>query len=95
MKNISVADTRQHLAEILGKVAYGGETFLITKKGRPMARLLPLARSNSSDKKPATLGSIQGWIEDGDPFFSHLEKIREESRREIPTNPFHRKKRSH
>ena len=32
MQDISVADARQHLAEILGKVAYGGEAFLITER---------------------------------------------------------------
>jgi len=94
MQNVSVAETRQHLAEMLGKVAYGGETFIISKKGRPMARLVPLLQRKTSDKKPATLGDIRGWLDDDDPFFKHLEMIREESRREKPVNPFHRKKHS-
>jgi prevent-host-death family protein len=92
MRNVSVAETRQHLAEILGKVAYGGEAFLITKKGRPMARLVPIAEPKSPDKKPLTLGTLQGWVDDDDPFFKHLDMIREESRREKPANPFQRKK---
>jgi prevent-host-death family protein len=97
MQNISVAETRQHLAEILGKVAYGGEAFLITKKGRPMAQLMPIAQASpsnkkSKNKKPKTLGDIQGWLADDDPFFKHLEMIREENRREKPIDPFHKMK---
>jgi prevent-host-death family protein len=88
MQNVSVADARQHLSEILGKVAYGGEAFLITKKGRPMARLVPVVRPKSSRKKPKHLGEIKGWLEDDDPFFAHIERIREENRRETPRNPF-------
>jgi len=94
MLNISVADTRRHLAEILGKVAYGGKDFLITKKGRPMARLIPATQAKLPDKRPATLGDIKGWIEDDDPFFRHLEIIRKESRRLKPKNVFQPKKSS-
>lgn len=93
MQNVSVADTRQHLAEILGKVAYGGEAFLITKKGRPMARLMPVTPAKVSDKKPKTLGDIEGWLDDDDPFFRHLDAIREESRQEKIINPFRTKQR--
>jgi prevent-host-death family protein len=92
MQNISVADTRQRLAEILGKVAYGGEAFLITKKGRPMAQLVPVVPSKPSRKKPKHLGEVKGWLADDDPFFTHLEYIREASRREKPRNPFQGKK---
>jgi prevent-host-death family protein len=92
MQNISVADTRQHLAEILGKVAYGGKAFLITKKGRPMARLVPVGRTAPSGKKTRSVTEIKGWLEDDDPFFKHLELIREASRREKPRNPFLPKK---
>ncbi len=88
MLNISVAEARQHLSEILGKVAYGGEAFLITKKGRPMASLVPVNQTQSPDKKPKTLGDIKGWLNDDDPFFQTLKTIREESRREKPYNPF-------
>lgn len=90
MQNMSVADARRQFAEILGKVAYGGEAFLITKKGRPMARLVPVTRPRSPGKRPATLGTLQGWLDDDDPFFSHLEKVRSQYRRYKMKNPFRR-----
>jgi prevent-host-death family protein len=84
MQNVSVADARQHLSEILGKVAYGGEAFLITKKGRPMARLVPVDQPKPSRKKPKSASEIKGWLEDDDPFWTHLERIREDQRAEKP-----------
>ena len=94
MQNVSVADARQHLSEILGKVAYGGEAFVITKKGRPMAQLTPLPapKSKAKAKRPKSLGDIKGWIPNDDPFFEALEMIRAESRRHPTVNPFRRKK---
>jgi prevent-host-death family protein len=87
MQNISVAETRQHLAEILGKVAYSGKAFLITKKGRPIARLLPLDKPKTLAKKPASWGDIKGWLEDDDPFFKTLETMRTEGWMRKPAKP--------
>jgi prevent-host-death family protein len=88
MQQISVADARQNLAEILGQVAYGGEAFVITKKGRPMARLVPVLPADIPAKPKGSLADVKGWLEDDDPFFKELDRIRAESRRQKPTNPF-------
>ncbi len=88
MQNVSAADARQHLSEILGKVAYGGKSFLITKKGRPMAQLVPLTVPKPYRKKGKRAPLVKGWLADDDPFFEYIEQIREESRKEKPRNPF-------
>ena len=93
MISMSIAETRQHLSEILGKVAYGGEAFVITKKGRPMAKLVPIPKTKSSSKLPKTLGEIKGGLPDDHPFFRNLELARELSRNQKPTNPFARRTR--
>ena len=94
MQTVSVAETRQHLAEILGKVAFGGESFIISKKGRPMARIVPIEMPKPATEKPRSLADVKGWLDDDDPFFANLERIREESRQEVPVNPFAPKKRA-
>ena len=38
---VSTVEVRKHLSELLGRVAYGGETILMSKRGRPMAKLAP------------------------------------------------------
>jgi len=93
MTSMSIAETRQHLSEILGKVAYGGEVFVITKKGRPMARLLPIAKAKTGEKRLKSVKDFRGWLPDSHPFFRNLELARELSRNQKLKNPFTRKKR--
>jgi len=46
-QTISVADAKKHFSELLGKVAHGKEQILITKRGKPMARLVPAEQADS------------------------------------------------
>jgi len=39
--SVNVAEAKQRLSDLLGRVAYGRETVLITRRVRPMARLVP------------------------------------------------------
>ena len=61
-ESINVAEAKKHLSELLGRVAYGKQQILITKRGKPMARLVPV--ENSSDLH---LGYAKGWLEDDHP----------------------------
>ena len=65
---VSVAEAKKSLSELLGKVAYGNQSFTIVKRGRPMARLVPAAGA------PSGLLS-KGWMEDDDPFLKIIEDI--------------------
>jgi hypothetical protein len=47
-----------------------------------------MSSKHSPNKRPKTLGDIKGWLADDDPFFKNLEMIREESRKQKPSNPF-------
>jgi prevent-host-death family protein len=67
---VSVADAKRFLSELLGRVAYGKETITISKRGQPMARLVPVARQ----ARPH-LADVRGWLEDSDPFFSIMNEI--------------------
>ena len=42
MTIISASRAREHLAEALNRVAYGGEEVLIEKHGKPVAALIPV-----------------------------------------------------
>ena len=68
-QTISVAEAKRHFSELLGKVAYGNEQILITKRGQPMARLVP---ANHSEKH---LGDVKGWLDEKDPFFEAIDQI--------------------
>lgn len=67
-KTISVAELKRHLSEVLGEVAHGRHTVLVTRRGRPVARLLPV------EPGPTHLAEVTGWLDDDDPFFQFVEE---------------------
>lgn len=77
-ETVNVAEAKKHLSELLGRVAYGKQHILITKRGKPMARLVP-AESNVRH-----LSNVQGWLKDNDPFFTALERIISDRSKHIP-----------
>jgi prevent-host-death family protein len=68
---VSVAGARNRLSELLGRVAYGGANVLITRRGRPMARLVP---PESVDEGHG-LADVTGWLEDTHPFIAGVEEV--------------------
>ena len=70
-ETINVAEAKKHLSTLLGRVAFGKETILIMRRGRPMARLIP----PDDDLVQPGLGSVTGWLADGDPFLSAVDEI--------------------
>jgi prevent-host-death family protein len=70
-ESINVAEAKEQLSNLLGRVAFGRETILITRRGRPMARLVP-----PDEQTPDTgLGTVRGWLPDDDPYFAAVEDI--------------------
>lgn len=66
----NIAEAKRRLSDLVGRVAYGGETVVIMKRGRPVAKLVPL---DASDLRH--LAEPEGWLDDDDPFFGDLEAI--------------------
>jgi prevent-host-death family protein len=83
-KTLSVAEVRQRLAEVLGKVTYASEEFIVTRKGKPVARIVPYVASSADHRR--TLADVKGWLDPQDDFFQALASIRKRSRK--PRNPF-------
>ena len=68
-KTINIADAKKGFSALLGRVAYGKEQIIITKRGKPMARLVP------TDINDKNLVQAKGWLEEDDPFFKTMERI--------------------
>lgn len=68
-EKINVAEAKKHFSELLGEVAYGKKRIIITKRGKPMARLIP------AEEDSVHLSYAHGWLEDDDPFFATIERI--------------------
>jgi len=58
-KRVSVAEAKSKLSELLGRVAYGGERFIIEKRGRPMAALGPVPEA-PAEEAPAE--EADDWV---------------------------------
>lgn len=50
MKEISTADTRKHMAELLNRAAYGGERFVVTRHGKELAAIVPIEEVTLLDR---------------------------------------------
>ena len=42
MKNVTTADARKNLSELLNRAAYGGERFVVTRHGKELVAIVPL-----------------------------------------------------
>jgi prevent-host-death family protein len=78
-ETVNVTDAKKRFSELLGQVAYGKKRILITRKGKPMARLIP-----STEDMDQHLGHAKGWLEEDDAFFGVMEEIMEERSTQIP-----------
>jgi prevent-host-death family protein len=67
---VSVAEAKQNLSELLGRVAFGRETVTISKRGRPMAKVVPVDAPDSGPR----LGDVEGWLREDDSFFDEIEE---------------------
>ena len=68
---MNVADAKRHFADLLGRVAYCGETITITRRGKLMARLVPV----NADATAPHVADAQGRLEDDDPFFTTIDTM--------------------
>jgi prevent-host-death family protein len=77
-ETINVAEAKKHFSELLGRVAYSKKQILITKRGKPMARLVP------AESLTVHLGNAHGWLEDDDPFFDAIDGIVQDRSMHVP-----------
>ena len=68
---INIAEAKKNFSNLIGRVAYGQETFTIARRGRPVAKIIPLA----SDQTPRHLVDAVGKIVAPPDFHRAMEKI--------------------
>jgi prevent-host-death family protein len=50
MKNISTAEARKNLSELLNRAAYGGERFVVTRHGKELVAIVPVEDASLLDR---------------------------------------------
>ena len=68
---VSVAEAKQRFSDLLGRVAYGKTYVTITKRGRPMAVLVPPAMV----RRRPHLADAHAWLAADNPFFTNMDRI--------------------
>jgi len=48
---ITSKELRRRLSEVLGATEYGRKTYVVTKNGRPVAQIVPVAEETSTKRK--------------------------------------------
>ena len=81
---LSSTEAARHLGDLLGRVMHGGESFIVTKSEKPLARLAPFAPPERATGEAIIraltgLRSDQGFAED-------LESVNRADR--VPANPW-------
>jgi prevent-host-death family protein len=79
-KEVSVAEAKKHFSDLLGRVAYRGERITISKRGKPMAILVPAAEVRGQKG----ISEIRGWLEASDPFFKVINQIVSDRDKHLP-----------
>ena len=79
-EEVSVANAKNRFSELIGRVAYGGVTVHITRRGKPMAKLVPF---DVGERVPR-LADVAGWLDDAHPFFGAVDAIVGARKRHVP-----------
>jgi prevent-host-death family protein len=72
-RKVRVTEAKAHLSELMARVGYGGERFVIERRGRPLAALVgveDLERLEKGDSTSRLLGAIAlvgAWGEAEEP----------------------------
>ena len=77
---VNVAEAKKQFSDLLGRVAYRGEVVIITRRGKPMAKLVP----PTFTENVRHLGNVKGWLDADDPYFALLEQVLATRARHVP-----------
>jgi prevent-host-death family protein len=83
--SISATDLARKLGDVLGRVRYRGDSFIVERNGEPIARLTPLASAGGA----TALEGLRAWREAAAPdpkLARDLERINRADR--PPSNPW-------
>ncbi|MGH7571835.1 MAG: type II toxin-antitoxin system Phd/YefM family antitoxin [Gemmatimonadota bacterium] len=83
--HISATDLARRLGDVLGRIRYLGDSFVVERNGEPVARLTPLSGGSAASLREA----LRAWKEAGVPeagFAEALEQVGAADR--VPGDPW-------
>ena len=71
--NLDIKEVNLHLAELADRVAAGGEEIVVTRDGRPVAKLVAADPPAAENLRPREPGSAEGMVWMSDDFDEPLD----------------------
>jgi prevent-host-death family protein len=81
---ISSTEAARHLGDVLARVKHAGESFVLTKSDKPLARLVPI-RPTTRPRGSDIMAALEGMPHDPS-FADDLERVNRMDR--VPENPW-------
>lgn len=81
---ISSTEAARHLGDVLARVKHAGETFIVTKSDKPLARLMPIPGKNGG--RGCDIMNALAQLPHDPDFADDLEKVNQMDR--LPINPW-------
>jgi len=75
---IAAAEFKRKFSDFLGRIVFKHERFIITRRGKPVAEILPVQNGASH------IAEVKGWLDDSDPFFNLMDSIVEDRQKHKP-----------
>jgi prevent-host-death family protein len=76
----TVTEVTRNFAEYVDRVAFRGESFVLTRAGRPVAELTPVPIGGRLGDLPDLLASLPSLGDDAASFAADVDRAREENR---------------
>ena len=80
-KTVTATEAVRDFSTILNKIKFGGETYIIKRSGKPIARILPISDekpTNSLDKLKGLLEKLPRLDDELDSFSADLKSLNDE-----------------
>jgi prevent-host-death family protein len=58
MRSVTIREAKARLSELVDRAVAHGESFVITKAGKPLAKVTPLTRGTAPVRR---IGFLKGW----------------------------------
>lgn len=62
---VGLFEAKTHLSELVEKVASGAEDFIITRRGKPVARIVPIETESPVEQALAMLAEVRAMSRPG------------------------------
>ena len=85
---VSMAEAKARLSELVRRVELADETIIITRRGKPVAKMVPAAEDGRKSPKEDWVLRVAGMLDDAPEVFDAIDEIYQSREHDVP-RPVH------